>query len=109
MRDKTATLNCLKKSHKTSTMKTVSRKKKGKREYLNNQLTRGLMEKLESVFESTVDIPRIKVGKRQTVETLINEEALLFAKYLRNERRNWFPRIGIGNKEFMEKSRYCIC
>jgi uncharacterized protein len=26
------------------------------------------------------------VGERQTIETLINEEALLFAKYLRNER-----------------------
>ena len=32
-------------------------------------------------------------GKKQTVETLINEEALLFAKYLRNERETWIPRI----------------
>jgi len=44
-------------------------------------------------FEKTVEIPRIKVGERQTIETLINEEALLFAKYLRNERENWIPRI----------------
>jgi hypothetical protein len=29
---------------------------------------------------------RIKVGKRQTIDTLINEEALLFAKYLKNEK-----------------------
>jgi hypothetical protein len=29
----------------------------------------------------------MKVGKKQTVETLISEEALLFAKYLRAERR----------------------
>lgn len=30
-------------------------------------------------------IPRIKVGKRQEIETLINEEALLLAKFLRDE------------------------
>lgn len=40
-----------------------------------------------------VDIPRIKVGERQTIETLINEEALLFAKYLRDEKETWVPRI----------------
>jgi len=34
-------------------------------------------------FESMVNIPRMKVGERQTIETLINEEALLFARYLR--------------------------
>jgi hypothetical protein len=31
-----------------------------------------------------VDVERIKVGKRQTSDTLISEEALLFAKYLRH-------------------------
>ena len=41
----------------------------------------------------TVEIPRIKVGKKQTIETLINEEALLLAKFLRNERKEWVPRI----------------
>jgi len=40
-----------------------------------------------------VETPRIKFGKRQTVETLINEEALLFAKYLRNERKNGLPEL----------------
>jgi hypothetical protein len=40
-----------------------------------------------------VEIPRMKVGKRQEFETLINEEALLLAKYLRNERKSWNPRI----------------
>jgi len=40
-------------------------------------------------------MPRIKFGKRQTNETSINEEALLFAKYLRAERENWIPRIAI--------------
>lgn len=40
-----------------------------------------------------VEIPRIKVGERQNIETLINEEALLFAKYLRDEISAWNPRI----------------
>ena len=43
------------------------------------------MKNLEDYFEIMVEIPRIKVGKQQTVETLINEEALLFAQHLRNE------------------------
>ena len=30
---------------------------------------------LNEFFESVVEIPRIKVGKRQTIETLINGEA----------------------------------
>jgi len=33
------------------------------------------------------------VGKRQTIETLINEEALLLAKFLRDEWKTWTPRI----------------
>jgi hypothetical protein len=32
-------------------------------------------------------------GKRQRIETLINEEALLLAKFLRDERKTWIPRI----------------
>ena len=70
-----------------------TRKKKGKREYLHNQLTRELVTKFEVYFEKTVEIPRIRVGRRQTIETLINEEALLFAKFLRNEKQKWIPRI----------------
>jgi hypothetical protein len=51
------------------------------------------MNCLDGFFETTIDISRIKVGKRQTLETLINEEALLFAKYLRHEKETWVPRI----------------
>jgi hypothetical protein len=40
-----------------------------------------------------VEVPRIRHGSRQTLETLINEEALLLAKYLRDERKTWVPRI----------------
>jgi len=34
-----------------------------------------------------------KVGKRQSIETLIKEEAWLFAKYLRTEKMRWIPKI----------------
>jgi hypothetical protein len=40
-----------------------------------------------------VEILRIRIVKRQTIETSISEEALLLAKFLRNERENWKPRI----------------
>lgn len=43
-------------------------------------------------FQTNVDIPRIKHGKQQTIETLINEETLLFASFLRNEKQKWSPR-----------------
>jgi len=43
-----------------------------------------------------IELPRINVGKKQTVETLIKEKALLFAKYLRNEKPKWIPRIVHG-------------
>ena len=43
-------------------------------------------------FERMVNVERIKVGEWQTIDTLISEEALLFAKYLRNERKDWNPR-----------------
>ena len=86
---------CRKLTTKDFTVKreNLSRKKKGKREYLNNIKTRDLMRALDRFFESVIDIPRIKVGKTQTIDTLINEEALLFAKNLRNEKLEWIPRL----------------
>lgn len=68
-------------------------KKKSKRIYLKKLLTDKLTDKLQDYFRKTVNIPRIKVGQRQTVETLINEEALLFARHIRNEKPRWIPRI----------------
>jgi hypothetical protein len=50
------------------------------------------MKQLNEFFKSFIDFPRMRLGKRQTVETLISEEALLFAKILRNEREKWIPR-----------------
>jgi CRISPR-associated protein Cas1 len=70
-----------------------SAQKKGKREYLKDVETKDFTAKLDSYFETLVGIPRMRVGERQTIETLISEEALLFAKYLRHERKEWIPRL----------------
>jgi CRISPR-associated protein Cas1 len=69
--------------------------KKGKRIYLNHFLTNDLTERLHGYFRREVKIPRIKRGEKQELETLINEEAMLLGKYLRNERESWTPRIAI--------------
>jgi hypothetical protein len=50
-------------------------------------------DSLNSFFDDEVEIARIKHGKKQTVDTLISEEALLLAKFLRNEKKEWNPRI----------------
>ena len=71
----------------------LSAQKKGKREYLNELETKDFTAKLNNYFETHVEVPRTKVGERQTIETLISEEALLLAKCLRNERKDWQPRI----------------
>ena len=73
----------------------MSRKRKGKREYLNGSQTRLLMKQLNTFFETMVEFPRVRIGGRQAIETLINEEALLLAKFLRDERKTWIPRIKI--------------
>ena len=44
------------------------------------------MKRLNLYFEK-VEVPRIGVGERQRLETLINEAALVLAKYLRDERK----------------------
>jgi CRISPR-associated protein Cas1 len=81
---------------KDFTMKTedFSARRKGKREYLNDSLTRNLIKSLNEYFRTKIEIPRIRVGKTQEIETLINEEAMLLGMYLRNEKKDWIPRIG---------------
>ncbi len=67
--------------------------KMGKKIHLKEYEIDSLAEDLNAFFERMVNVERIKVGKRQTIDTLISEEALLFAKYLRNEKKEWAPRI----------------
>jgi len=73
----------------------MTRKKVGKREYLNDIDSKKLMRQLNQLFETEVEIPRIRHGNKQTLDTLITEEALLLARFLRNERKEWNPRIGL--------------
>jgi len=51
------------------------------------------MKQPNAFFEAMVEVPRMRIGIRQTIETLIGEEALLLAKFLRSERKEWNPRI----------------
>ena len=69
----------------TMKSESVSKNRRGKREYLNDKETSRMMREMGALFESRVEVPLIRFGKRQRIETLINEEVLLFAKYLRGE------------------------
>jgi len=71
----------------------MMRLKMGKRIHLCEYEADTLADGLNGLFNRKVKIPRIRHGKRQTIDTLINEEALLLAKFLRNERKEWNPRI----------------
>lgn len=64
-----------------------------KREYLRDRLQNEHLKRLNAYFKSIVEVPRMRRGKRQELETLINEEALLLAQYLRDEKPTWQPRI----------------
>jgi CRISPR-associated protein Cas1 len=70
-----------------------SSNRKGKRQYLNGAKNGEFLKRLNLYFISKIDIPRIKMGKKQEIETLIAEEALLFARYLRGEKPTWHPRV----------------
>jgi len=74
-------------------IESASHGKKGKREYLTDSKTKNLLEELNKFFEKKVEIKRIRNGEHQTIETLINEETQLFAKYLRGEQKTWEPRV----------------
>lgn len=67
--------------------------KRGKRIFLSKAAMNDLTSGLYDYFRSTVDIPNVKRGRRQEIESLINEEALLLAKYLRGEKAHWEPRV----------------
>jgi len=70
-----------------------STNRKGKRQYLNETKNREFVNRLNRYFETRITIPRIRRGDHQEIETLISEEALLFARYLRDEKPTWQPRI----------------
>jgi len=65
----------------------------GKRIHLCEFETDELAEDLNKLFDRVVEVPRIRHGSRQTLDTLINEEAYLLAEFPRCERETWIPRI----------------
>jgi len=68
--------------------------RKGKRIYLNDKKTNHFMKGVKEVFKSDIKASTIRAGgKKQRLETLVNEEALLLGKYLRNENSVWVPRL----------------
>ena len=69
----------------------------GKREYLSDSRANDLMRRFYAYLDCKVQIPRIRHGYKSSIETLINEEALLLGMYLRNETKNWIPRISIAH------------
>ncbi len=71
----------------------MMRLRMGKRIHLCEFEADDLAKDLNGCFEKEIAIPRMRYGKKQTLDTLICEEALLFASYLRNERETWIPRI----------------
>jgi hypothetical protein len=71
----------------------VSRSRRGKRQYLTDSLTRDMMRELDEFLISRFEIPAMRHGNSQTIETLTSEETLLLAKFIRNESRMWIPRI----------------
>ena len=71
----------------------ASKNRKGKRQYLKDSLTRRMMKRLDEFLMMRVEIPAMRHGSSQAIETLISEEALILAKYLRNERKTWVPRL----------------
>jgi CRISPR-associated protein Cas1 len=71
----------------------MMRLKMGKRIHLVEYEADKLAEGLNLFFDRFVEVPRVRHGKRQTVDTLISEETLLLAKFLRRERDTWVPRL----------------
>jgi len=59
------------------------------REYERNEL----VSEIFSFFDKTINIKRINVGFKSSINTLILDEAKLFAKFLRGEIEEWKPRI----------------
>jgi len=66
--------------------------RKGKRAFLNKERNKEFLDRLEDYFRIRVNVPRIKIGKKQELETVINEEAMLLASFIRGKRL-WEPRL----------------
>jgi len=68
--------------------------RKGKRQHLSDAKTREMLKKLNRCFEYMIESP-IRIGNRQTIAALVDEETLLLAKFPRDERQSRLPRMAI--------------
>ena len=69
-------------------------KRKYPRVYLKHGKTNVLVEGLSDFFGSRVDVATMRNrGKSQTLNTLLSQEASLFAMFLRGEKSEWKPRV----------------
>ena len=67
--------------------------KRAKRQYLNEPKTWALINEMNEYLKKRVQIPRVSIGNRQRIETLISEEAFLLANYLRGETVRGFQEL----------------
>jgi CRISP-associated protein Cas1 len=65
----------------------------GKKIHLCEYETDDLAEALNELFDRKVNIPRIRHGFRQTLDTLVSEETKLLSKYIESEKNEWIPRL----------------
>lgn len=72
----------------TSIRLNLYRKRVVYREYEQN----GLANEIFSFFDKTLEVKRLNVGFRSTINTLIADEARIFAKFCRGEIKEWKPR-----------------
>ncbi|MCX6649669.1 MAG: hypothetical protein NTV61_09845 [Candidatus Bathyarchaeota archaeon] len=67
--------------------------KRGKRVYLNDSKTDEMTNEIRRFFKTRVKIRWLRNGSNQEIESLIYEESGLLAKFLRNEKADWVPRV----------------
>ena len=65
----------------------------GKKIHLCEYETDELADALNGLFKRVVIIPRIRHGFKQTLDTLISEEAVQLSMYLRQKAEKWVPRL----------------
>jgi hypothetical protein len=58
--------------------------------FVNDIRTKYTLEHLDQYFECKVKVPLIRLGKRQTLEILISEEALSFVKFYETNEKHGF-------------------
>jgi CRISPR-associated protein Cas1 len=69
--------------------------KRASRIYMDKERTDEITDQIHEYFQKKVSLPRIRMGCHQEIESLINEEAILLALYLRNKSQGWMPRIAL--------------